>query len=315
MTVAKAFSGIRRVKHRWGKEAETSEAGLHWTEHPAVQRRINTKVSGSAAVDPYQHLVGFLNRNGAVLPLQRCLTLGCGGGELERGLAKYDFCLRHDAYDVADRAIEQARRAAEKHGLTHVNYQTADVNRLSLPPRTYDVVFNVMSAHHFWNLEHVFQQVRNSLKPDGVFFLNEFIGPTKFQWTDRQLEIVNGLLRVLPPKYRMTSGKWLKTKVRRPTLFWMEFSDPSEAVRSGQIVGSLSEHFTIVEKKDYGGTLLHLLLQRIAHNFDCVAANDGKLLQMMFDIEDQLLEAGDIASDFSVIIARPRADSTCPRIS
>jgi SAM-dependent methyltransferase len=310
--VVNVFSSLRRVSRHWGKRPALWEAGrgLHWTEQPAVQRRINRKVSGSPVEDPYQYLIRFLKRNGVAMPLRRCLTLGCGRGELERGLAKYDFCRRHDAYDVAERAIESARQAAAAEGLTHVVYRVADINRLSLPSDAYDAVFTVMSAHHFSDLEHVFREVKRALRPDGVFFLNEFIGPTKFQWTDRQLEIVNGLLRVLPPRYRIAQNQRLKTRVRRPTLFRMYVGDPSEAIRSDQIIATLSRHFQIVEQRDYGGTILNLLLSGIAGNFDSRARRDRKLLRMLFDVEDQMLASGNIASDFSVIIARPAAGAT-----
>jgi len=37
---------------------------------------------------------------------KRALTLGCGSGELERVLAKYNFCLQHDAIDISEKAIK-----------------------------------------------------------------------------------------------------------------------------------------------------------------------------------------------------------------
>jgi len=305
-TAAEAPRDLEKVKQYWDQESGTWEIGrgIHWTEHTAVQQRINQMVSGSPHTDPYRHLIAFLKSRGVALPLGRCLTLGCGGGELERGLAKYNLCRRHDAYDISPGSIELAQQTAHEQRLHHIDYQVADINRIAIPPDTYDVVFAVMSAHHFSDLEDIFSQVRRSLKPGGLFFLNEFVGPTKFQWTDRQLEIVNGLLQVLPPAYRMMKdGQW-KTSVQRPTLPEMDAIDPSEAVRSGEILNALSLFFNIAEKKDYGGTILHLLLEGIAFNFNGAPAGSGmRLLQTLFDVEDQLLQLGDITSDFSVIIA------------
>src|SRR3990172_12550119 len=85
-----------KTKQKWGKEAGTWEIGrgIHWTEHKAVQERINKKVSGDPKKDPYHYFIDFLNKNGIHLPLERCLTLGCGAGDLERGLSKYNFCSR-----------------------------------------------------------------------------------------------------------------------------------------------------------------------------------------------------------------------------
>lgn len=299
-------SDVERVKEHWGKTAATWGIGngIHWTEHVTVQQRINYLVSGRVDHDPYQYLIEFLKGRGRSLPLARCLTLGCGAGELERGLSRYHFSCRYDACDIAEGAIEKAKRAAEAQGLTDIHYQVCDANQLSLPADAYDVIFGVMSIHHLSNLEHIFREVKRSLKKDGVLFLNEFIGPTKFQWTDRQIEIINGLLQVLPPRYRMTKQNRLKPPVARPTIAEMDAVDPSEAVRSAEILNILSSCFTIREKRDYGGTLLHLLLEGIVFNFDPDNATDARVFKMIVDTEDRLLEVGDITSDFSVIIAQ-----------
>jgi SAM-dependent methyltransferase len=161
-----------------------------------------------------------------------------------------------------------------------------------------------MSVHHFLNLEHIFSEVKKTLKRGGVFFLNEFIGPSQFQWTDRQLEIVNGLLHTLPKKYKIMNNNTLKVEVQRPSISQMNAVDPSEAIRSGEIVDILSSFFRIIKKSDYGGTILHLLLEGIAFNFDINNKEDIRLLNLLFDVEDCLLELGDITNDFSVIIAQ-----------
>jgi SAM-dependent methyltransferase len=297
-----------RTKEHWGKEAGTWRIGrgIHWTEHPEVQRRINEKASGDPHKDPYQFFIDFIIAQGQKLPLPRCLTLGCGAGDLERGLSQYNFTGRHDAYDIADEAIRRAREMATQAGLTHIFYDVVDINHLSLPAETYDVVFGIQSVHHLQNLEQVFSEVRKTLKPKGFFFLNEFIGPTKFQWTDKQLNIINSLLAILPEKYRISKkdGKTLKVNHKRPSLAEMDSIDPSEAVRSEDIMRVLAQYFVVREKKDLGGTILHLLLQDIAGNFDYDKPEDMRLFHALFQIEDAFIEIGEISSDFSVIIAQ-----------
>ena len=199
-------SSLEKTSELWGQEAGTWKVGrgVHWTELAAVQERINRKVSGDPHVDPYMYFIRHIQNQGITLPVGRCLTLGCGAGELERGLAPLGFSRRHDAFDVAAGAIATAKRLAESEGLSGIHYDVQDANELVLEAGVYDVVFGVMSVHHFTRLEHVFAEVRKALKSGGHFLLNEFVGPTKFQWTDRQLEIINGLLAVLPPRYRAT---------------------------------------------------------------------------------------------------------------
>src|SRR5262245_28237853 len=89
------------VSARWGDSHSTwkNEAWTHWTQHPKVQERLNTLVSGRPDVDRFQY---FLQKYLAGrLPLKRVLTLGCGHGELERGISKYNLAEIHEGVDIA----------------------------------------------------------------------------------------------------------------------------------------------------------------------------------------------------------------------
>lgn len=300
--------GAGTVAEVWGEQAGTWSIGgvRHWTELAQVQDVINRRVSGDAGIDPY---LWFLRKYlDGRLPVGRALTIGCGGGDLERGLAQYGFAERHDAFDVAPGAIEKARAAAEKAELAHVRYSVADGNELTLEPGHYDVAFGVHSIHHIERLERVFEQVARSLRTGGLFFMNEFVGPTRFQWSDRQLEVVNGLLRAIPAAFRRStvSGE-RKEQVPRPSVAEMIAADPSEAVRSAEILEVASAYFEIVEVRPYGGTVLQLLLDDIAGNFAPPAGKGPELLAAICDLEWALVASGDLPSDFAVVVARPKA--------
>src|SRR6185295_2540221 len=97
----------------------------------------------------------------------------------------------HEGVDIADGAVSEATRLANEAGLKHISYRVADINFIELPKNTYDVIFGVGSIHHTARLEYLFRQVAGSLKPDGFFFLDEYVGPSHFQWTDQQLAAIN----------------------------------------------------------------------------------------------------------------------------
>lgn len=298
---------LQRTKDHWGKEAGTWQVGrgIFWLEHEAVQRRINEKVSGDPGADPIQYLMRFMSEKGYTFPVERCLTLGCGAGNLERKISQYDFCLHHDAFDLAEGAIERARSEAERRDLHCVQYEVRNINEIHLQENRYDVVFGSAAVHHFEKLEHIFSEVNKALKPEGIFFLNEYIGPSRFQWTDRQLEVMNAVLRILPKKYKMdvtNPAVWKETCVRQPVEEVIAF-DPTEAIRSAEIVSLMKRYFHVVEIKETGGAILHSLLTNIAGNFKIDDRSDMKLLRLLFDLEDVLMETGDLSSDFAVIIA------------
>jgi hypothetical protein len=83
----------------------------------------------------------------------------------------------------------------------------------------------------------------------------------------------------------------------------MKESDPSEAVRSSDIVPLLSQYFRVLEFKGYGGSLLHDLLLDIAGNFSEENPESLDHLRRLFEAEDALIESGRLAHDFAVIVA------------
>ena len=238
--------------------------------------------------------------------VERVLTLGCGNGEFERGLAQYRFAREHDAFDIAEGAIHKAVAAAREAGLTHIRYEVADLNRVALERDRYDVVFGLSAIHHISALEYLFAQVRASLKPEGFFLLDEFIGPSQFQWPDTQLDAANQVLAELPEPFRrqLDSPGQIKTAVSRPTIESMNAGDPSEAIRSAEIVPLLKDYFEVVEFKGYGGSLLHLVMEGIAGNFVPGDPLATEWIERLCAIEDQLILEGRLAHDFAVIIAR-----------
>jgi SAM-dependent methyltransferase len=239
------------------------------------------------------------------MPVERALTLGSGLGELERGLCQYGFAQSHEGVDLSDEAVRIATEKAHTAGFNHLTYRTADLNTIKLLPNAYDVIFGISSVHHIENLEHLFREVQKALKPGGYFFLDEFVGPTRFQWTDFQLQTMNEQLGGLPKELRrrISDRKKFKESVVRETINEIIASDPSEAVRSSDIVPLMYRYFQVVEIKGYGGAILHQMLYDIAGNF--CEHNPGSLdhLRRLFALEDELTRSGVISNDFAVIIA------------
>ncbi len=82
--------------------------------------------------------------------------------------------------------------------------------------------------------------------------------------------------------------------------------DPSEAVRSQDILTVVGEHFEIVALNPCGGSILQFALHGICGNFREDDADSMRVLAMLFDIEDALLAAHALGSDFVVVAARPK---------
>jgi SAM-dependent methyltransferase len=284
-------------------ERRAEECGWYWMDHPLVQKRLNTLISGRPDRDAYTHLAGVLASQRRPLPIARAVSLGCGFGALERSLAARGIVENIKAYDVSDAAVTEARKLARKQHLHGVHYCIANLERLTLSPSSTDAVFAHQSIHHIENLERLFFEIRKALKPGGIFHLHEFVGPSRFQWSDAQLALVNDYLFSLPPPLRRWPTGTPKPLVQRPTIEAMIAADPTEAVRSSDILTLLPRYFRIVEQRPIGGALLHLALGDIAQNFNTDSTEDRLHLERLFALEDRMMAEGAIGSDFVVITA------------
>ncbi len=290
------------------RDGVVPEYVIHWLNSPLVGKYCLNKLSVGDEVMSAQEWLPWVKKKYLTRSRECGLSLGCGDGALERHAVTLALCDRFDAFDASPRSISIAAAEAEKQGLTKkINYQVADVNSISLEKGKYDVVFVGSAMHHFSHLEHVTEEIRKSLKPDGLLIINEFVGPSQFQWTDRQLEIMNDLLGLLPPRLRhdVTTNSE-KAPIGRPSIEAMNALDPSEAIRSAEIIPVLQRSFDVIEKVDIGGTLLHLLLYGIIDNFDETKEEDVSILRLLGYLEDILIRDGVLGNDFTCMILRPK---------
>ncbi|MEX0964044.1 MAG: class I SAM-dependent methyltransferase [Pseudohongiellaceae bacterium] len=298
-------AGLETAGKHWGERAR-QQVELNrpnsWAECPVVnQEYICPLISGQANVGWLEYVA----RKYYATPVQRALSLGCGGGGLERHGLQLRMTEHFDAYDVSDDAIQLCKEEAEKSGqLSSVDYAVANLNKLEFEPQSYDAAFASQSVHHIENLEHYMQQVHRSLKTGSYFIINEFVGPNQFQWTDVQLQHCQRLLEEIPESLRqMIREPGLKSSIERPTIEFMNGYDPTEAIRSADIIPELQKRFELVERRDFGGTLLHLVLDNIAGNLS--DSEEGKvILRRLFAEEQRLIKSGEIGSDFTLLVAR-----------
>lgn len=303
-----------RVSEVWSADAarDTQVLGQYWLAHPQVRDRVNRLASGRTDQDAYGRLVELLAGRGWSVPIGRALSLGCGFGALERDLVARGVVRQFDAFDVAEGAIVEARRLAAEAGFEgRIRYHVADLEAADFAPGSVDVVFAHSSVHHVERLEPLFAAVKRALRPGGVFHLHEFVGATRFQWTDSQLRLGNALLDSLPERLRRLPDGTPKPALTRPTIAQMLAADPSEAIRSADILPLVRAHFTVIEERPLGGALLHNVLGDIAQNFSPDRADDCAVLERFFAAEDAAMANGSIGSDFATVTAvvppRPRS--------
>ena len=294
------------VAAHWGEMATKPAAICSWLDSPAVMRHVNRMISGDPALGWFVYACQkYLMKNGR--GVAKGLSIGCGGGALERAARQIGACDVIDAIDIAPGAIEEARKMAALQGLSGINYAVADLDALDLGANAYSVVFASASVHHVTNLERLFANVAKCLNRGGLFIMLEYVGPSQFQFSDKAVQIINDILALLPLacRQRFSNASEYVTKFERTTIEHMNVTDPSEAIRSAEILPLLAKTFTIIERKDFGGTLLHMLLQDIAHNFPDDLPDRSAILNLLLYLEALLIRENVIASDFCFVVATP----------
>ena len=297
----------RRVQEFYHQEpTRESWPWRHWSAHPRVAQAINRRISGDPAVGLPGALAALLPRLGLALPAGQSCLLGCGRGRLDRTLARAGVVADHLGLDLSPASLEAAEAAAMAAGLTGLRYRQADLDRLELPAGAFDLILAEMSLHHVVRLEALYETVARALKPGGLFVIDEYVGPTRFQWSERQMQLTNALQELLPREHRRTTEGEIKTPVVRQEEAFFQRVDPSEAVRSGEVLPLLRARFEVLWERPYGGALLHPLLYDIAWNFPPGDTLSEALLDTAIRLEGEFERSGEIGSDFIALVARPR---------
>jgi 2-polyprenyl-3-methyl-5-hydroxy-6-metoxy-1,4-benzoquinol methylase len=249
----------------WWNDPQSQPPGTQWVELPAVAANINRRASDDAAIDWLNHSASFLTHQPKPV---KALSVGCGFGIIERILRQRGICESIDGLDIADSAIQGAREKAAAEGLSGLTYEVADLNTVNLPAETYDVVYAHASLHHVFQLEHLLDQIKKTLKPDGFFIVYEYVGPSQMQFPQRHLQLADVFLKSVPDRYRqMRRGGGIKQEAPRLSLDTMNSSDPSEGIRASEIIPLIASRFEIRHFRNIGGTLLLLVFNEIAGNF------------------------------------------------
>lgn len=314
---------------------DNGESKGSWTflaDPDAVKKRAMVDMSGLAAIHEFHnylvtgewqtHYLRYFGdryfRN--VKPV--IASLGCGNGHLERVMATEPSVsfpyTRIDGFELNPDLVRYATEEASKLAIRGIQYFAMDLNEPTLGHTEYDLVIFFHSLHHVTNLERCLDAVGAALKDDGYLLVVDFVGPTRFQWTDKQLHYAQMLLDLLPQglkvDLRIESDKPVfKDKVRRPAVEDVARADPSEAVRSGDIMTLLCSRFHPVEEKPLGGTLLSLVFDGIAGNFDESNPYIRSLILSFARFEESLIKEGILTKDYVFMVLTKMKNRRRPR--
>lgn len=297
-----------KVGEFWSKRNDQIKANQHlktrWWQFPSIIEHINKRVSGEAQKGASE---GLLSRAKELmensLPLKKGISVGCGDGTKEIRLIQSNFVESFDLYELSDKRIEDGNALIEKYGLQNkVKFHKADAFKEVTVSDHYDLVHWNNALHHMFDVPAAVEWSRKILKPGGLFFMDEFVGAQRFQWSDWSLNLASRIRSVLPDQYLKNPRNpevLIAQKIARPLWDKMIEMDPSEAADSHRILESVVHFFPNAEITLTGGTVYHLALNDILNNID--ETQDKLLLDLLLIIDDLCTELGE--SHYAVALA------------
>jgi SAM-dependent methyltransferase len=266
---------------------------LAFWQSPVARAAINRRVTGSPALAPEAYLAA---RHGPTLPVPNALSLRGGDARLEVALVEAGPCERVIGLDIDERRVESANSNVPAGLRERIRFQRGEIAQWS-PSEPVGAILVRSVLHRQRDLEGILERMRSILAPGGLVFVDEFVGPSRFQWTEAQLKAINRLLACLPDEFLLdlsaTDGR-RKRSVGRPQPDDYAAANPDDAVRSDQVLACLDERFERVEVHLYGGALYHQFFTRIMGNF----ASRPELVNLVFEMDAMLTDTGVLSSDY-----------------
>jgi len=261
-----------------------------------------------------EHTFSFFPENKKLSDLSG-LIIGCNYGKdtSQTAIARSHMFKALTVVDIAQDLLVRQRALTRELGFEPMfNFECLDLNKESLPKKDgYDFIHAWGTIHHIESLERLFSEINDALTDDGIFSMREYVGPSYLQFTDQTVNLVNKILSVIPRDLKLDEHNRIKNQSWRPTQDEIVKDDPSEAVRSDQILPIAEKYLNIVACRMTGGTLLNPLLHGIAGNFE-KTEESRSLLKMIILLEQTLINAGIISSDYVYLIARKKGNPQKP---
>jgi SAM-dependent methyltransferase len=285
------------VSHHIGPAIEDA----FWLTHPLVRARVNERIAGDPDTQPTEWLARYLADR---LPLEDCVSVGCGTGHFERDLVRKGIVTRVVGVDTAGAPLAHAREENDKAGIasSQIQYLQADAREFLSARSGLSAIFFSNSLHHFDRLDDLLRRASAALRPDGLLYLDEYVGPSMREWNWRTLFLANLFHNLLPWQVRRVG------LVRAPR----NLEDPTEMICSSEILAAVARHFSIETARPYGGNLVSLIYANLRRPSPGHARPTPRQLDravhFLLGWEDALLRHGHfvgIQSYHSIVIAAP----------
>jgi SAM-dependent methyltransferase len=238
------------VGRHW-TQAQERGFGKPWWSSPALKAHIDRQICRRHETG----VPGLLRELGAGQTLAHGVSIGAGSGQKELRLLQSGLVNHFTLYELSEARAEAARASAVANGVSdQVTIHVADAFAVPAEPR-YDLVYWDHALHHMMDVDFAISWSVKSLRTGGVLLVNDYVGPTRLQWTSVQIDRARAFLAAHADALRIDPRNIrYKSYLSR---FRQMVRDPSEAPQSDRIEAVFHKHCGR-EMIRIGGAMIHL---------------------------------------------------------
>lgn len=284
-----------------------------YTQHEFLYRHAIARPQ-TGSLDGYN--LDRVGREFLTPPPERMLALGSGMAFTEEHLLRNNYARHITAYEMSATAVERARLRFAEAGLAdRIEMRAADVLADDVPSGAFDAVFVQAAIHHFSRIDEMFALMHRVLRPGGLLVFDEYVGPDLHVWHPEVVALLDEMNACLARQYQWDSnGGFTRHEGPRPSREWMLQHDPSEGVHASQILPLTYRWFDVIDRADYGGTLLRPFFSGLLRNFNWSDPKDQTVARLVVLIE-QLLTRYSIVPHYHTSIVGRKRDTPRPPLT
>ncbi|MDR3533229.1 MAG: class I SAM-dependent methyltransferase [Rhodopila sp.] len=286
---------LSRTAEFWDREHFSPEMQrAEWQNHPLARERMVRLLGGRVRERWFAET--YLPANG----VERGLGIGVGAGATEMELLGSGAIRHFDLWDVSSAGLAAAREHAARYGAAdRVITNVGDIHSANLGENRYDVITFIASLHHIDNLDGVLAQCHRALKPGGVLWAAEYIGPDRFDYPPEHTSLAHDLFMGLDPDLKKS---W-EPVLRFPTRQEVIDADPTESVHSADIPAAIRRNFDQVQVTPTYGSFAFIMFWGLNHDAIYARPEGERLVRAILAIDEALIDAGKLPHYFSHIVA------------
>jgi len=241
-----------------------------------------------------QHLLEAARRSGR--SEIRFLSIGAGNCDTEVRIAQAlhqagleNFCI--ECLELSPIMLARGRADAEAHSLSqHLKFTQADFNNWNAST-DYDAVMANQSLHHVSALEHLFDAIKDSLHPKGLFLTSDMIGRNGHMRWPESLTIVQRFWQALPQSYRYN------LQLRRHESRYKNWDcsyEGFEGIRAQDVLPELIERFNF-KLFIAASSVVDIFIDRgFGYHFDVSNPRDTQFIDRIHAYDEQALASGEL---------------------